>query len=216
MAHGIVATILGGNFRELVIFSNGNGYAVYTYPKYETHQIEKVLRKVYESLIAAAGPLSGPVMGSFFIMLNCQSYKTAQFVLIVLSLLLILSTIFWIRCWFGCIFIPLLGVVIFFIATKAPYWVQGFVVELLGTQAIISTYHDINYLFVKTVENHEGKDRLSDTGVMEKNMVLPHWFWGMLMAFGSFALLIISLNTTWKVHLRYPTSYPKNTIILKG
>lgn len=198
MAHGIVAMLAGYTFEKLVIFPDGSGIAYY-YRLSGDSVITNDFRKILESCIAAAGPMSGPIMGSFFILLNCLSFKVARFVLFMLSFSLIGSTIIWIRSWFGGCVIVLIGIVIFVIAVKAPYWLQGLCVEFLGTQAIVSTFHDLDYLFTYSVEMN-GKVMLSDTGTMQKNLILPYWFWAIVMILCSAGLLIGCLYITWRVH----------------
>jgi hypothetical protein len=213
MAHGIVAMLSGYTFEKLLIFPDGSGVAYY-YRYSEESMITNEFRKFLEACIAAAGPMSGPIMGSFFILLNCLSFKVARFVLFTLSLSLIGSTIIWIRSWFGGCMIVLIGIVIFGIAVKAPYWLQGLCVEFLGTQAIVSMYHDLDYLFTYSVEMN-GKTMLSDTGTMQKHLLLPYWFWAIVMILCSVVLLISCLYITWKVHRREKNSQLEYTVVEK-
>ncbi len=107
---------------------------------------------------------------------------------------LLLSTLVWVRSWFGFIAIPLLGLLILGIALKTPTWVQGFTVQFLGVQACVSTYHQLDYLF----SDNAGRLGISDTAQMQRYLFLPYWFWGGLMAIASLVILVQSLRIAYR------------------
>jgi hypothetical protein len=185
MGHGLMALLLGGDFKKLEIFSNGSGVA--------TYRIPSSLVPIGPALIAAAGPMGPPIAGAALI-LTSRSFQIASLSLKVLGGVLLLSTLIWVRSAFGFVAVPLLGIIILALALKAPRWAQGFGMQFLGVQACISTYHQLNYLFSYSA----GPLGLSDTGQMQKYLLLPYWFWGGLMAIASVAILVQSLRIAYR------------------
>jgi hypothetical protein len=185
MSHGLMALVLGGQFRKLEIFGDGSGVATYA--------MSLALAPIGPALVAAAGPMGPPIAGSALILAS-RSFKTATLSLKLLGGFLLLSTLIWVRSLFGLIAIPLLGLIILAIAFKAPRWLQGFAIQFLGVQACVSTYHQLDYLFSYSA----GPLGLSDTGQIQQRLLLPYWFWGGLMAMASLVILVQSLRVAYR------------------
>ena len=185
MGHGLMALLLGGQFRKLEIFGNGSGVASYA--------MSLSLAPIGPALVAAAGPMGPPIAGAALILAS-RSFKLATLSLKILGVFLLVSTIIWVRSLFGIVAIPLLGLIILGIALKAPRWVQGFTVQFLGVQACVSTYHQLDYLFSYSA----GPLGLSDTAQIQQRLLLPYWFWGGLMAVGSLVILVQSLRLAYR------------------
>lgn len=188
MGHGLMALLLGGNFQQLQIFSNGSGVASYS--------LARSLAPVGPSLVAAAGPMGPPIAGSALILAS-RSFKTASLSLKILGGFLIFSALVWVRSPFGLIAIPVLGLIILLVGLRGPRWLQGFAIQFLGVQACISTFHQLDYLFSFSA----GPLGISDTAQIQNNLLLPYWFWGGLMAIASFAILFQSLRIAYKSQL---------------
>jgi hypothetical protein len=185
MSHGLMALLLGGQFRKLEIFGDGSGVATYA--------MSLSLAPIGPALVAAAGPMGPPIAGSVLILAS-RSFKSATLSLKILGGFLLLSTLIWVRSLFGLIAIPLLGLIILAIAFKAPRWLQGFAIQFLGVQACVSTYHQLDYLF----SYNAGPLGLSDTGQIQQRLLLPYWFWGGLMAIVSLVILVQSLRIAYR------------------
>ncbi|MBW4572957.1 MAG: M50 family metallopeptidase [Tolypothrix carrinoi HA7290-LM1] len=185
MSHGLMALLLGGQFRKLEIFGDGSGVASYA--------MSLSLAPIGPALVAAAGPMGPPIAGSALILAS-RSFKTATLSLKILGGFLLLSTLIWVRSLFGLIAIPLLGLIILAIAFKAPRWLQGFAIQFLGVQACVSTYHQLDYLFSYSA----GPLGLSDTAQIQQRLFLPYWFWGGLMAIASLVILVQSLRIAYR------------------
>ena len=185
MSHGLMALLLGGQFRKLEIFGDGSGVASYA--------MSLSLAPIGPALVAAAGPMGPPIAGSALILAS-RSFKAATLSLKILGGFLLLSTLIWVRSLFGLIAIPLLGLIILAIALKAPRWLQGFAIQFLGVQACISTYHQLDYLFSYSA----GPLGLSDTAQIQQRLLLPYWFWGGLMAIASLVILVQSLRIAYR------------------
>ncbi|MEH2039074.1 M50 family metallopeptidase [Nostoc sp.] len=185
MGHGLMALLLGGQFQKLQIFSNGSGVA--------TYGIRSSLGPIGPAIIAAAGPMGPPLAGAALILAS-RSFTAATLCLKILGSFLLFSTLIWVRSWFGLVAIPLLGLIILGISLKAPRWTQGFVIQFLGVQACVSTYHQLDYLFSSSA----GPLGASDTAQMQRYLLLPYWFWGGLMAIASLVILIQSLRVAYR------------------
>lgn len=185
MGHGLMALVLGGQFRKLEIFGNGSGVASYA--------MSLSLAPIGPALVAFSGPMGPPIAGAALILAS-RSFKVATLSLKILGGFLLVSTIIWVRSLFGIVAIPLLGLIILGIALKAPRWVQGFTVQFLGVQACVSTYHQLDYLFSYSA----GSMGLSDTAQIQQQLLLPYWFWGGLMAVASLVILVQSLRIAYR------------------
>ena len=185
MGHGLAAIFLGGNFHQLKIFPNGSGVAY--------HSGRLFLGPIGRAFVAAAGLMGPPIAGAILILAS-RSFKTASISLKVLGGFLLFSVLIWVRSLFGIVAILLLGLIILGIGIKGNRWFQGFSIQFLGVQACISTYHQLDYLFTATA----GPLGVSDTGQIQRQLLLPYWFWGGLIAVASLVLLVQSLRIAYK------------------
>lgn len=185
MGHGLAALLLGGQFQQLQIFSNGSGVAY--------HSGGLFLGPVGRAIVAAAGPMGPPIAGAILILAS-RSFKTASLSLKILGGFLIVSAIIWVRSLFGLVAIPLLGLIILAIAFKSARWVQGFAIQFLGVQACVSTFHQLDYIF----SANAGPGLLSDSAQIQQQLFLPYWFWGGLMAAASLVILVQSLRIAYR------------------
>jgi hypothetical protein len=69
MSHGLMALLLGGQFRKLEIFGDGSGVATYA--------MSLSLAPIGPALVAAAGPMGPPIAGSALILAS-RSFKTQR------------------------------------------------------------------------------------------------------------------------------------------
>jgi len=188
MGHGLAALLLGGNFQQLQIFPSGSGFAI--------HSGNLFLGPIGRAIVAAAGPMAPPITGGLIILAS-RRWRTTPLALLLLGGALILSTLIWVRSLFGVVAIPLLGILVLAVALYAPRWMQIFAVQLLGVQACISTYHQMDYLFTRQAVIG-GQSMLSDSGQIAQNLLLPYWFWGGLMAIASLIILVQSLRSAYR------------------
>ncbi len=189
MAHGLSAMLLGGNFRELKLLPNGSGIAMYSYNRL-------LLGDVGLAIVAASGPLGPAIAGAVFILAG-RYYQTAHWCLLLLSFMLFLSALIWVKAGFGWIVVGSLGTVILLIAVYTARWAQSFAIQFLGVQACVSVYRQLDYLFMHSA-TIDGALMLSDTGQMAEYLMLPYWFWGAALAVISLLLLIISLRFAYR------------------
>ncbi|MBD2105213.1 M50 family metallopeptidase [Leptolyngbya sp. FACHB-261] len=188
MGHGLMAVLLGGEFRQLQIFANGSGVA--------QHSGALFLGPLGRALVAAAGPMGPPVAGAGLIVASTQ-LRTARWALLILGSVLLLSGLIWVRSLFGLAMVASLGAGILWLGLKTSGWLQGFAVQFLGVQACISTYHQLDYLFMNQAVIG-GQLMRSDSAQIAQQLLLPYWFWGLLMAAGSFLILLKSLRVAYR------------------
>lgn len=137
-----------------------------------------------------------PIAGALFI-LTSRRRSTARLGLVFLGSLLLLSTLLWVRSPFGLLFLPAMGLGILAVARWAAPWLQSFALQFLGVQACVSTYHQLDYLFMDAAVI-DGRLILSDSSQIAQNLFLPYWFWGGVMAVFSLVLLITSLQLAFR------------------
>lgn len=185
MGHGIMSIMVGGEFLKLEIFPNGSGLA---WSQYQNYYINP---KYAHALVSSAGLLGPPVMGSILILMS-KSFKKSKIILYVLSISMIISVVIWIRTTVGIVVILSMGLTILFVAIKAKQMFQQFLVQLIGIMACISTYRQLDYLFMDKAII-DGVERLSDSGQIAQNLGMSYSFWGMVIAILSFVMLTYSL-----------------------
>jgi hypothetical protein len=188
MGHGLTAILLGGNFQKLLIYSNGSGIA--------QHSGSVFMGRIGRALVAAGGLMGPPIAGAAFIVAS-RRFKTAHYSLMFLGVMLLLSVLLWVRSSFGLAAISILGILILGIAMKSPRWLQGFAIQFLGVQACVSTFHQLDYVFTPAAVIG-GRQMLSDTGQIARQLLLPYWFWGGLIAAISLILLVQSLRIAYR------------------
>lgn len=179
MGHGIAAMVLGGSFNKLVLYPNGSGLA----------QFSHNFGNIKLGLTAAAGPF-GPTVAGALLIIASSGRKSTKAALIMLSAIMILSCIIWIRpvISVGFLVILLLSLITGYIGLKSRYSIQTVILQFLGVQSFASVYISIGYLF-STGGIIGNAQYYSDTQVMADNLLLPFWFWG--AAIIAFSLVMI-------------------------
>lgn len=184
ISHGLFSIILGGNFLRLEIFQDGSGIAV--------HTGDLFMGEIGNAIVAGAGPM-GPAFFGTILIRSSFNEKTSKYALMTLALFQILSTIIWIRSFFGFVIIIIIGMSLLYISIKSNYIIIKNTIVFLGIQAFLSLYLSIGYLFSQS-GNIGGKSFVSDTGVMQNSLYLPYWFWAISIIFVSITLFFLSLK----------------------
>ena len=182
MGHGLMSVILGGRFESLRIESNGSGLALTAGPYLVGDSLGK-------ALVAMAGPIGPTIFGSIFI-ITSKTEKYAKWTLGALTLLLLISGVYWVRSWFGIPVVLFFGLLTGFIAYKGSSNLIKYYLIFLGVQACLSVYLSIDYLLTPLVKTASG-DQLSDTNAISTYLFMPYWFWGGFIVF-------LSVVAFWK------------------
>lgn len=173
MGHGVAAMLLGGRFETLLLHPSGGGVA--------QHSGQLWLGPIGRALVSAGGPLGAPLAGYGLLRLSQKRLPRVQLGLFLLGCALLLSVLLWVRTLFGVLAIGAWGIAIALIPLYGAPWVQYFALQFLSVQACISTFSRLDYLFTENC-TIEGVSMVSDTGQMAKQLWLPYWFWGVLLA----------------------------------
>ncbi len=188
MGHGLMALFLGGSFHSLEIYSNGSGLAITSGSLF--------LASIGNGLVAMAGPIGPTIAGATFIAC-AKNEKASKIALIVLTILLIGSSLYWVRSWFGTPVVLGFGLICLLAVVKSSEKFMKNLILFLGVQACLSVYMSIDYLMTKQFTKNE-ELMMSDTGNMELYLLLPHWFWGGIIIFISVIAIWRSLRFTLK------------------
>jgi len=171
MGHGLCAAALGGTFVEMRLFPDASGYAVYS--------AAQSLSRVGVALVAAAGPV-GPTFAGTLLILVSMKPALSKAGLAGLAVVMLVTAVVWIRTLFGIGAIALLALVLLLIAVRGNDWWRGLTLQFAGVQACISAFLRVGYLFTEKVPM-SGRLVYSDTGQMAEALLLPYWFWGVVL-----------------------------------
>ncbi len=183
MGHGLTALAFGMDFQQLVILPNGSGYAQSAGPE---------ISSVARASIAGGGPIGPSLVGALLILASSR-HTLWRPALLLLAGALVVSTLIWVRSATGVVVLPLVAAGIGAIAWKGKRWLQLFAVQFLGVLAALSMFRDWDYLFSES-GTVGGQVMLSDTGVMEQALFLPHWVWAILLVLVSGLMIGASLK----------------------
>lgn len=187
MGHGLTAMLLGGRFVELVIFPDASGYAKFT--------TDLFLGGIGQALVAMGGPV-GPTIAGSILIISTKKIKFGRIAMFLLGFFMVISVIFWIRSFIGILIISALGILIIFISLKGSDKLQVLSLQFLGVQAIMSLYLSIDYLF-SPGGNVGGSSFTSDTSIIAKYLLLPHWFWAVIILALSIFMIFYSIKFTY-------------------
>lgn len=184
MGHGLTALLLGWQFDRLILFPDGSGVA-------ESYTLGEPGR-LSQALVGAGGPLGPVVVGALLILASAR-HTLWRPALYTLAAAIALSVVIWVRSATGLIVLPLVGALIALIAWRASDGPARFALQFLGVLAGFSMFRDWHYLFTESAVI-AGRPILSDTGVIEQALFLPHWIWAILLTALSGLILGASLK----------------------
>lgn len=187
MGHGLTALCLGGEFRQLVLFSNLGGYA--------THTATGFLRS---PLVAMGGLLGPAVAGAAVIVCSARSERAARLTLGLVVGAIALSVLVWIRPLFGFGFVGMLliAVALGAVALKGHEVLELFMTQLIGIQLCLGSLSSFDYMFTRDFMR-DGQRLESDTQAIANHWLLPYWLWGALIAAASLAILLGAFYLAW-------------------
>ena len=188
MGHGLTSMILGWEFERLILLPDGSGVA-------ESYAYGEPGR-LAQALVSAGGPL-GPVVVGALLILASRRQALWRPALFVLAGAIALSILVWVRSATGLIVLPLLATSIAAIAWRARDGIARFTLQFLGVLAGLSMFRDWHYLFTEQAAI-DGEVMLSDTGAIERALLLPHWVWAIAIT----ALSALILGASLKYALR--------------
>lgn len=167
MGHGLAALAAGQDFRQLVIFPNGSGFAQSTIAADAGPWVGVV--------IAAGGPLGPTVVGALLILASAreQFWRPALW---LMAAAIFASVILYVRSATGYAVLPVVAAGLALAAWQAKPALARFILQFIGLLAAMSMLRDFDYLFTREAVIN-GQRVLSDTGQIAAITGLPHWLW---------------------------------------
>lgn len=194
MGHGLAALMMGEEFTRLMIFADGSGVA-------ESTRDPDAL--VFESAIIAAGGPLGPTLAGAALIVASAHRKAWRPALWFTAAAILASVIIWVRSPVGYAVLPLVGAGLALTAWKASDGFARFMLQFLGMLGAMSMLADFNYLFTEEV-TMGGETMLSDTGNIERALLLPHWVWAAIILLISATVVGASLKYALSDKRRIP------------
>ena len=194
MGHGIGGLITGNDFVDLELYRSLGG------------QARIAGADGFEQVIVSSLGLIGPALLGAIVMVAGSRERTAPFVLAALSVVVVLSTLLWVRNLFGFVSMLAIGAVLGLAARYAPPTARIILTQLLAIQLALSAWSTRDYLFIKGFERNGFQN--SDTQNIAEELFLPYWFWGGLLGGLSIVIIGWAFWTAWIRPLRDQTPAP--------
>ena len=188
MGHGIGGIITGNDFVDLELYRSLGG------------QARIAGADGFEQVIVSSLGLIGPAVLGAIVMIAGSRARTAPYVLAALSVVVLLSTLLWVRNLFGFVSMLAIGAVLGLAARFAPPTARIILTQLLAIQLALSAWSTRDYLFIKGFERDGFQN--SDTQNIAEELFLPYWFWGGLLGGLSLVILGWAFWTAWIRPLR--------------
>ena len=177
IAHGVAATLVGGQFDFLVIHADGSGLA----------SISVNSSRFAVAFVAGAG-LVGPAVGGAALLMLAARPTLARVGLGMITLLSAVALIWVVRGIFGWFFVAVLTAGCGAAARRGTAQFAQAVVGFIGVQLALSVFSRADYLFTEVASTGSGSHP-SDVANMAGALWLPYWFWGGLCALLSLTAL---------------------------
>ena len=185
MGHGIMAELVGGDFVKFEMWVDGSGVASNATPV--------DMSRIKLALIAFGGLIAPAVIAAISLVLG-RSGRASRIGMALFGLICVLSLIFVVRNLFGFFFVLGCGIVSFLLAfvPKSPR-VPQYSMLVLAITLLTAVFSRGDYLFTDTAQTAAGV-MPSDVGQIARNLFLPYWFWGGLIALISVLILILGIR----------------------
>jgi hypothetical protein len=180
VGHGLTAAMLGGTFKQFVMYPDASGAASYF----------GFLGPVRLALIAAGG-LVGPAIVAALGFMVARKAKVAKIALLIGSVALVLLTIVVVRNGFGVGFVLTLAALLALLGTRKNPEVAQVAMVFFSTQLAASVFSRGDYLFTEYAETAQGQ-MPSDVAQMAEALTGPYWLWGGFC--GLFSVLVLAIG----------------------
>lgn len=177
MGHGLTAVLVGGNFQQFMMWSDGSGVATY----------RSVHHALGEGLIAAGG-LVGPAIAASILFFSARKANHARRVFLALGVVLAMLLMLYVRNLFGFLFVGVLILLALLISRLATDEMAQLLLVFVAVQLALSVFSRGDYLFTEIAETSSGA-MPSDVAQMANALFLPYWFWGSLC--GAFSVWVL-------------------------
>jgi hypothetical protein len=186
MGHGLTALLLGGRFTELVIRTDGSGYAMSYAGNGWNH-----------ALVSAGGMLAPAILGSF-ILGFVHGPRRAKIVLTILAAALVLSVVIWVRSTIGVITMPIVAVLLAWAAWlgfRAKPHRRVIMAQVLGVMLAFDTVFGTVFY---AMSSEASKGRPSDVQQMANEVGGAYWMHGLVIIAIALSMIAFSLWWAWR------------------
>lgn len=177
MGHGIMAELVGGDFDQFLMWSDGSGVARYL----------ATPSRLGQALVAAGG-LLGPAVAASLLFALARTAQHAGRIFYGLGLFLTLLLLLYVRNLFGFFFVGMLVLLCLAIGRFAHDEMAQLLLIFTAVQLALSVFSRGDYLFTAVAETSAGA-MPSDVAQIAEALFMPYWFWG--AACGIFSLLVL-------------------------
>jgi len=194
LGHGITALFLGGSPEQIVVYRSAAGVTNYT------------IEPGWRIAVVAAGGLIGPAAVSAISFRCARTPFGARTVAMLCALILIWVVLFigasdpratsMLDRWFAPLFMSLLAAGLIGLAWRGNETFCQFAVIFIAVQLALSVFTRSDYLFTQSVNGRPGS--ASDVEQIARHLFLPYWFWGIVCAGLSLAILAFGLKPYWR------------------
>ncbi len=185
--HGIAGEMVGGDFKQFEMWSDGSGMA--------TTMIPENIGHFAKAFIAFGGLIAPAIMAAVFLILG-RSGRASRVGMVLFMLTCVAAIIFLVPFTnpFGIAFIGGCGLVSGLIAFgPKSNTVPQYSMLVLAITLLTAVFSRGDYLFTDTAQTAQGAAP-SDVGQIANNLFLPYWFWGGLIAALSVLILILGIK----------------------
>lgn len=181
MGHGFAAILVGGEFKEFKMWSNGSGVA----------PVGGLGGNVSWAIVSAGG-LVGPAVGAALGFVFARHAKSARIYVGATGLVLALAEILWVRTPFALVFVGCVAAVCIAVAVQPRKQLAQLFLLFLSVQLALSVYSRGDYLFSESANTGAGTFP-SDVSNMATALGGPYWLWGAICALFSVLVLLFGI-----------------------
>lgn len=197
LGHGIAAMMVGWEFEKLEIWMDGSGMA-------RNLPLPDASRAAY-AFVAFAGLAAPTVIAAFCFMLG-RSCKASRIGLFTCAAVCVLSAIFFVHNTFGIVFAAVCAAISSALALNKNCQIPQYAMLAMAIVLLTAVFSQSDYLFAAAAQTAEGI-KPSDVEQISKNLFLPTWFCGGLVAVISVAVLFVGIRAFF---YRKPSKKYKN------
>lgn len=175
MGHGLMAMLVGGDFKQLVINWDGSGVTSWV----------GSTGRVVRGLVAAGGLIGPSIAAALLFWSARRSDRTFLLTTRLFGLALLAAGVLTARSAWALVFTVGLGALLLALSTKVKRASMETLVVFIGVQLGLSVFTRADYLFTRWA----GPNLPSDVAQMSEALFLPFWFWGLVC--GLFSVVVL-------------------------
>lgn len=182
MGHVVATMLAGGRVNRVELYADLGGKVKLTRPK-----------TGWAAFLSPTLGLLGPSAAGAIMIIGGAYPQGVEWILEGMGVLIVLSGLIWVRNAFGLLFSVLIGGGIIYLSTLPGRVTTFWIIQALGIRFAVESLSDFGYLFTRQA----GDNQPSDTELLARHFLLPHWVWGVVIGSLSIFILVGSLYLTW-------------------